>query len=61
MESKKFKQLKPCDPMAYDDHPDHAGGYMDNGPTGRSVPKPGPGNHKASMIDGPYGGKKPVS
>lgn len=40
------------------DHPDHAGGTMVSGVTGRTATPSKGGDAKASMIDGPYGGKK---
>lgn len=40
------------------DHPDHAGGIMAGGDNGRAVPTHKGSDHKSSMIDGPYGGKK---
>lgn len=53
------RQLTPINPMGkgtLQDHPDHGGGYMDS-MTCQKVSVPAGGSAKASMIDGPYGGK----
>lgn len=53
------KQMKGCHPMGADgqkDYPDHAGGHMSQ-MSCRSVPVAAGGSAKASMIDGPFGGK----
>ncbi len=37
--------------------PDTSGGYMESGPTGRSVPCSKGGSVTPAMVDGPFGGK----
>lgn len=55
------RQLKPIDPMGKGmllGSPDNAGGYMYQGSEGGSSNgSKSAGAAKASMIDGPYGGK----
>lgn len=55
----KARQLTPVDPMRLlKDTADHAGGYMYQGTEGGSSNGPKtPMMAKASLIDGPYGGK----
>jgi len=54
-----LKKMGAIDPKGgvIKDSPDHAGGYVESGPTGKSVPLAKGGNAKSAMIDGPYGGK----
>ena len=56
----KASSMKAGDIHGDRQRPDTAGGVADFGPSAPSTTAP-VANAKPSMIDGPYGGKKPVS
>jgi hypothetical protein len=58
--AKKLGAIDPKGGKLLDD-PDHGGGFADSGPTGKTVHPAKGAAPKVSMVDGPYGGKKPQS